>query len=89
MFTNRLTQFMDPNLDKLGKTKYAALALYRCGSEYSTDHGWINSDTNLSDEYSVLKECGCNGYSLFSAASLYSKKTTQELAYLNEAIENN
>lgn len=89
MFTNRLTQFMDPNLDKLGKTKYAALALYRCGSDYSTDHGWINSDTNLSDEYSVLKECGCNGYSLFSAASLYSKKTTQELAYLNEAIENN
>ena len=89
MFTNRLTQFMDPNLDKLGKTKYAALALYRCGSEYSTDHGWINSDTNLADEYSVLKECGCNGYSLFSAASLYSKKTTQELAYLNEAIENN
>ena len=89
MFTNRLTQFMDPNLDKLGKTKYAALALYRCGSEYSTDHGWINSDTNLSDEYSVLKECGCNGYSLFSAASLYSKKTTQELAHLHAAIEYN
>ena len=89
MFTKRLTQFMDPDLDKLGKTQYAALALYRCDNDYSSDHGWINSNTNLADEYGVLKECGCNGYSLFSAASLYSKKTAQELAYLNEAVENN
>ena len=89
MFTKRLTQFMDPDLDKLGKTQYAALALYRCDNDYSSDHGWINSNTNLADEYGILKECGCNGYSLFSAASLYSKKTAQELAYLNEAVENN
>ncbi|MGN0241151.1 MAG: glycoside hydrolase family 10 protein [Candidatus Weimeria sp.] len=88
MFSDRIAQFTSSSLDKLNKTRYVALALYRCGNDYSTDHGWIESDTNLSDQYEILKSSGCNGYSLFSAASLYSSKTTQELAYLNEAIEN-
>jgi uncharacterized lipoprotein YddW (UPF0748 family) len=89
MFSDRLAQFTDSSLDKLGKTKYVALALYRCGNDYSTDHGWTESSTNLSDQYEALKNAGCNGYSLFSAAYLYSSKTAEELSYLNEAIENN
>lgn len=87
MFSDRLTQFTDPKLDKLGKTKYVALALYRAGNDYSFDHGWKKSSTNLADQYELLKEAGCKGYSLFSAASLYSSKTAKELSYLNEAIE--
>lgn len=87
MFSDRLAQFTDSSLDILDKTKYIALALYRCGNDYSTDHGWTESDTNLSDQYEALKDAGCNGYSLFSAAYLFSSKTADELTYLNEAIE--
>lgn len=87
MYSDRLEQFTDPSLDKLGKVKYIALALYRCGYDFSTDHGWKNSDTNLSEQYEALKETGCNGYSLFSARFLYIGKADDELEYLNEALD--
>lgn len=86
MFTDRLNQFTGPSVNKNGKVKYIALALYRCGYDYSTDHGWMNSDTNLAEQYEALKDAGCTGYSLFSARFLYLGKADDELGFLNESI---
>ena len=86
MFTDRLNQFTGSSVNKNGKVKYIALALYRCGYNFSTDHGWKNSDTNLAEQYEALKEAGCTGYSLFSAHFLYLGKADDELGFLNESI---
>lgn len=86
MFTDRLNQFTGSSVNKNGKVKYIALALYRCGYDYSTDHGWKNSDTNLAEQYEALKDAGCTGYSLFSARFLYLGKASNELGFLNESI---
>ncbi|MBQ1843485.1 MAG: family 10 glycosylhydrolase [Lachnospiraceae bacterium] len=86
MFTDRLNQFTGSSVNKNGKVKYIALALYRCGYDYSTDHGWKNSDTNLAEQYEALKDAGCTGYSLFSARFLYLGKASDELGFLNESI---
>ena len=86
MFTQRLEQFTSPSFDKLGKVKYIALALYRCGQNIATDYGWTHYSGNLADSYEELKEDGCNGYSLFSARYLYDDYAADELGFLNEAL---
>ena len=86
MFTDRLNQFTGSSVNKNGKVKYIALALYRCGYDFSTDHGWKNSDTNLTEQYEALKEAGCTGYSLFSARFLYLGKADDELGFLSGSI---
>ncbi len=86
MFSDRLSQFTSKSLDKKGKIKYIALALYRCGYANALDQGWKSSDTNLADQYEALKEAGCKGYSLFSARFIYIGKAEDELGYLNESI---
>lgn len=86
MFTERVKQFTSSSLDKLGKTKNIALALYRSDTDFSTDHGWTKKSDNLASQYQILKKAGCTGYSLFSASYLYSSKCEDELGYLNEAL---
>ena len=86
MFTDRLNQFTGSSVNKNGKVKYIALALYRCGYDFSTDHGWKNSDTNLAEQYEALKKAGCTGYSLFSARFLYLGKADDELGFLSGSI---
>lgn len=86
MFSQRLEQFTASDFDTLGKVKYIALALYRCGNDYTLDHGWINSDTNLAEQYEKLNEAGCTGYSLFSASYIFRGDADDELGALNESI---
>lgn len=87
MFTQRLTQFTSPELNILGKTEYIALSLSRCNTDIASDPGWTMSDSNLAEQYQMLRTAGCKGYSLFSARYIYKDNTANELGYLNEAIE--
>lgn len=88
MFSDRLEQFGDPDLNTAGIPEYAALALYRCGHDnYYLDDGWVNSTSNLAEQYQKLKAAGWQGYSLFSARYLYDDEHAgDELGYLNEAL---
>ncbi|MCR5099638.1 MAG: family 10 glycosylhydrolase [Lachnospiraceae bacterium] len=80
MYTERLAQFesMHTNEAKM----YTGLALYRCGVDFTYDHGWIKSNKNMKKQISEAKKAGWNGYIMFSAAYLYNKETAKERANL-------
>ncbi len=79
MYTERLNQF-DGLRTNSNVRMYAGLGLYRCGVDFSYDHGWIRSNKNMKKQIKEAKNAGWNGYIMFSAAYLYNKETAKERA---------
>ncbi len=77
MFTERLTQFNDLHTND-NVRMYAGLALYRCGIDFTYDHGWVKSNKNMKKQISEAKKAGWNGYIMFTAANLYNKESAKE-----------
>jgi uncharacterized lipoprotein YddW (UPF0748 family) len=69
MFSDRLAQWK--SLNKLKKTMYIGLALYRTGQNASDDKGWGRRNTNIRTQVKKLRSSGMKGYILFTAPDLY------------------
>ncbi|MQN02357.1 MAG: hypothetical protein DUD27_05685 [Lachnospiraceae bacterium] len=91
MFSNRLKQFRKSSLNKNGRMKYVALALYRSGEKPNqsskwTDYGWSKSKSNIASQYKELKKAGCEGFSLFSAQFLNKSAGKAEMKNLKKVL---
>lgn len=80
LYTDRINEWK--NLNKIGIDMYVGLALYRVSEASTTDLGWINSSTNLKDQYKIAHDIGYKGYSLFRYAWLEKSIATTELINL-------
>lgn len=80
MFSDRLNQFNALRTNNI--QMYAGLALYRCGFDFSYDHGWIKSKKNMKTQIAKAKKLGWGGFIMFSAANLYNSESAKERSYL-------
>ena len=76
MFSDRLKQFND--LRTNGVKMYSGLALYRCGVDFSYDHGWVKSAKNMKKQIKATKKIGWDGYIMFSASYLFNNKGAEK-----------
>jgi uncharacterized lipoprotein YddW (UPF0748 family)/uncharacterized protein YjdB len=81
MYSNRLSSWLA--LVKNSTPVYPALALYRAGSQSTTDLGWSQSSANLLNQWNVASSKGCKGYSLFSYSYMLTDAGKAELNNLN------
>ncbi len=84
MYSDRLNEFggLRTNSARL----YAGLALYRCGYDFTYDHGWVRSNKNMVTQIKKAKEVGWDGFVLFSASYLYNKESAKERKNLRKAL---
>ena len=76
-FSDTLSLFLDKRMNDA--KVYAGLALYRSGSENSSDVGWRQGSTNIRDQVLEAMEMGCDGYVLYTASSFYEPVIAEEL----------
>ena len=76
MFSDTLDEWI--GLNERNVNLYVGLAAYKAGAEDETDPGWIQSQSNLADQISQVKEKGCDGYVFFSASDLYREGAEEE-----------
>lgn len=85
LFTNRLNQWI--KLDKNGTPMYIGLGLCLGGGHSSSDIGWNRKSNNIVTQIKQLKRKDCDGFVLFSSASLYSDTAKKEVknyrSYIN------
>ena len=84
MYTNRLNKWV--KLNQNDTPMFIGLALYRAGSNDSSDLGWRRKSNNLVTQIRKLNKKGCEGYVLFSSTYLYKSETKKEVAKYRKYI---
>ena len=76
MFSEKLKEF--DSLHTNNAKMYAGLALYRCGIDYSYDHGWVKANNNMVAQIKEARQTGWSGFVFYSASYLYNSESAKE-----------